>query len=81
VKIFSNNGDCVNIKIWAHGGGEFKPLQTEDPIDEFNISINDEKFIVYYNKSKSNIDYYYLNFKGLWHWTRDNIRNHNQYTT
>jgi hypothetical protein len=81
MKIYANNGDSVNIRIWAYGEGEFKPRQTENAIDEFDILINGEKITVYYNKSKSNVDYYYLNFNGLWHWTRDNIRNYSQYAT
>lgn len=80
MKIYAGSGDSVNIRIWTYGGGEFKPRQTENAIDEFNILIDYEKITVYYNKSKSNVDYYYLKFNNLWHWTRDNIRNYSQYT-
>jgi len=84
MKIYASNGDSVKINIWKHqdGDGGFRPLQTYDPIGEFDITINDEKITVYFNKSKSSVDYYYLKFNELWHWTRDrNIKNHTQYTT
>ena len=81
MKIYAHDGESVNIRVWAYGDGEFKPLQTENAIDEFDISINGKTVTVFYNKSKSNVDYYYLNFNKLWHWTRDNIRNNSQYIT
>jgi hypothetical protein len=81
MKIYEDNGNTVNIKTWTYGEAELKPFQIKNELDEFNISINDEKITVYYNKSKSSVDYYYLKYKGLWHWTRDNIRNNSQYTT
>jgi len=82
MKIYANNGDSINIRVWKYGDGEFKPRQTEEAIEEFNISINNDNITVYYNKSKSSVDYFYLKFNGLWHWTRDNnIKNHSQYTT
>jgi len=82
MKIYANNGDSINIRVWKYGDGEFKPRQTEEAIEEFKISINNENITVYYNKSKSSVDYFYLKFNGLWHWTRDNnIKNHSQYTT
>ena len=65
MKIFTSNGDAVNIKIRAYGEGKFKPLQTDNALDEFDILINTDKITVFYNKSKSNIDYYYLNFEGF----------------
>ena len=84
MKIYADDDDSIiNISVWKHkdGDGEFRPLQTHEPIEEFNISINNEKITVYYNKSKSSVDYFYLKFKGLWHWTRDkNIKNYSQYT-
>jgi len=82
MKIYTNNGDSINIGVWKYGDGEFKPRQTEEAIEEFDITINNEKLTVYYNKSKSDVDYYYLRVNGLWHWTRDgNIKSHTQYTT
>jgi hypothetical protein len=82
MKIYANNGNSVKIHIWKHQDGEFRPLQTYDPIEEFRITINNKQITVYYNKSKSSVDYYYLKFNELWHWTKDgNIKNHAQYTT
>ncbi len=84
MRIYASNGDSVKIDIWKHrdGDGEFRPLQTYDSIEEFDITINNKRVTVYFNKSKSSVDYYYLKFNELWHWTRDeNIKNHTQYTT
>jgi len=83
MKIYADNGDGIKINVWKHqdGDGEFRPLQTYDPIEEFDITINDKKIIVYFNKSKSSVDYYYLKLNDLWHWTKDgNIKNHSQFT-
>ena len=84
MNIFANNGDSIRITIWKHqdGDGEFRPLQTYEPIEKFDISIDGESIAVYYNRSKSCVDYYYLNFNNLWYWTRDGkIRNYRRYTT
>ena len=84
MQIRSGKGETVKINIWKHkdGDGEFRPLQTYDPIEEFDITINDKEITVSSNKSKSSVDYYYLKISELWHWTRDgNIKNCNQYTT
>lgn len=84
MKIFAKNGDSVKISIWKHkdGDGEFRPNQTYNAIKEFDIFINNKKITVYFNKSKSSVDYYYLRFNNLWNWTRDgNIKNYREYRT
>ena len=81
MKIISNDGDIVRIEIWARHNGLVKPRQAEKAIKEFNISIDNEKIAVYYNKSKSGVDYYYLKFNDLWHWTRGNLGLNKQYAT
>ncbi len=80
MKIYAN-GDIVEIEIWARHAGEMKSRQAEKAIKEFDILIDDEKIAVYYNISKSNVDYYYLKFNGLWHWTRDDISLNARYAT
>ncbi len=84
MNLFTDNGEVVAIYLWKHkdGDGEFRPLQTYDAIEEFGIKMNNEKVAVYFNKSKSSIDYYYLNLNDLWHWTKDEkIKNCKEYKT
>jgi len=80
-KLYGNDGNIVKIEIWARYAGEMKPRQAEKAIKEFDILIDDEKVTVYYNKSKSNVDYYYLKFNDLWHWTRNDISLNTRYAT
>jgi hypothetical protein len=80
MKIYAD-GNIVKIEIWARYAGKMKPRQAEKAIKEFNILIDNEKVTVYYNKSKSNVDYYYLKLNDLWHWTRDDINLNTQYAT
>ncbi len=79
MKIISDNNDIVRLEIWARYAGLMKPRQAEKAIKEFDVSIDDEKITVYYNKSKSGVDYYYLKFNDLWHWTRDAIKGDARY--
>ena len=82
MKIYSSNDKSINIRVWKYRDGEMKPRQAERAIEEFDVYINNEKVSVYYNKSKSNVDYYYLKFDGVWQWTRDNqITSNTRYTT
>ena len=79
--LYADNGDKIVIRTWESGGGEM-PRKAQKAIEEFEIIINNQKFTVFPNKStRAEVDYYYLNFKDRWHWTRDNIRNHIRYTT
>ena len=82
INLYSDNGEILVIRTWESGGGEM-PRKAQKALEEFEISINNEKVIVYYNKStRSEVDYYYLKYKDRWKWTRDgNIRNYSQYTT
>ena len=80
MKIYASNGNIVKIENWARYAGEMKPRQAEKAIKEFNILIDNERITVYYNKSRSNVDYYYLKFNDLWHWTRDDISLNTQYS-
>jgi hypothetical protein len=79
MKIISDNDHIVRVEIWAHNSGLMKPRQAEKAIKEFDILIDDEKITVYHNKSKLDVDYYYLKFNGLWHWTRDEISRNAKY--
>lgn len=84
MELYADDGEIVKVYLWKHkeGDGEFRPLQTYKAIEEFKIKIDDEKTTVYFNKSKSSADYYYLKFNDLWHWTKDGkIRNYNEYST
>jgi hypothetical protein len=79
--LYATNGGKVTIRTWESGGDEM-PRKAQNPINEFEISINNENFTVYYNRStRKDIAYYYIKFNNRWHWTRDNIRNHTSYTT
>ena len=79
--LYSDNGDKIVIRTWESGGGEM-PRKAQKAISEFKVSIDDREFTVYYNRStKAQTDYYYLNYKDRWHWTRDEIRAYVRYKT
>lgn len=78
--LYANNGDKIVIRTWESGGE--MPRKAQKAINEFKVSIDNEQFTVYYNQStKAQVDYFYLNYKDRWHWTRDNIRAYVQYKT
>ena len=80
-KIYATNGDEVTIRTWESGDGEM-PRQAQKAISEFDMTIDGKTYTVYYNIStRAKVDYYYLNYKDRWHWTRENIRSHTKYTT
>lgn len=82
MRIFANkNGSDHSVKVseWKSGDGKM-PRQASKCAQPLVVKIDKKEHKVYHNLSKSNVQYYYVQLNGKWHWTRDDFSAQSEYT-